>query len=42
MWLFNSGKVKPLVSATYKLEEAAKALNAMANREVKGKVVLVP
>ncbi len=42
MWLFNSGKVKPLGSATYKLEEAAKALNAMANREVKGKVVLVP
>lgn len=40
MGLFNSGKIKPHVSATYPLEKAADALNAMANREVKGKVVL--
>lgn len=40
MGLFASGKIKPHVSATYPLEKAADALNAMANREVKGKVVL--
>jgi NADPH2:quinone reductase len=36
-----SGKLKPLVSETYPLERAADALNDMANRKVKGKVVLV-
>ena len=40
MWLYKTGRIKPLVSATYPLERAAEALNAMANREVKGKVVL--
>jgi NADPH2:quinone reductase len=40
MGLFKSGKVKPHVSASYPLERAAEALNAMANRQVKGKVVL--
>ncbi len=40
MSLFRSGKIKPLVSASYPLERAADALNAMANRQVKGKVVL--
>ena len=40
MGLFTSGKIKPHVSATYPLEKAADALNAMANRQVKGKVVL--
>ncbi len=40
MAMFKAGQVKPLVSATYPLERAAEALNAMANREVKGKVVL--
>ncbi len=40
MELFTSGKIKPHVSATYPLEKAAEALNAMANRQVKGKVVL--
>ena len=34
------GVIKPHVSATYPLERAAEALNAMANRQVKGKVVL--
>jgi NADPH2:quinone reductase len=36
-----AGKLKPLVSETYPLERAADALNDMANRKVKGKVVLV-
>jgi NADPH2:quinone reductase len=36
-----AGKIKPLVSASYPLERAADALNDMANRKVKGKVVLV-
>ena len=40
MGLFASGKIKPHVSATYPLEKAGEALNAMANRQVKGKVVL--
>lgn len=40
MDLFKAGKVKPHVSKTYKLEEAAEALNEMAGRKVKGKVVL--
>jgi len=37
-----TGKIKPLISATYPLERAADALNDMMNRRVKGKVVLVP
>lgn len=40
--LYAAGKLKPLVSKTYKLSEAAEALNAMAARKVQGKVVLVP
>ncbi len=39
---FRAGKIKPHVSATYPLERAAEALNAMAERRVMGKVVLVP
>lgn len=39
-WLA-AGKLKPHISATYPLERAAEALNAMMNRNVKGKVVLV-
>ena len=34
------GKIRPYVSATYPLEEAASALEAMERREVKGKVVV--
>lgn len=41
MALFQAGKVKPLVSGRFPLERAADALNLMANRGVKGKVVLV-
>jgi NADPH2:quinone reductase len=37
-----TGKINPLISATYPLERAADALNDMMNRKVKGKVVLVP
>jgi NADPH2:quinone reductase len=39
--LWAEGKVHPLVSHTYPLEEAAQALTDMANRKVTGKVVLV-
>jgi NADPH2:quinone reductase len=39
-WL-TEGKLKPHISATYPLEQAPEALNAMMNRNVKGKVVLV-
>jgi NADPH2:quinone reductase len=38
-WL-RAGKIKPLVSASYRLERAADALNDMVNRKVQGKVVL--
>jgi NADPH2:quinone reductase len=40
-WLM-AGKLKPLISATYPLDRAADALNAILHREVKGKVVLLP
>jgi NADPH2:quinone reductase len=36
------GKLKPHVTKTYPLAKAAEALNDMAARKVKGKVVLVP
>lgn len=36
-----SGKIKPYVSATYPLERAHQALNDMAARKVKGKIVVV-
>jgi NADPH2:quinone reductase len=38
--LFKEGKIKPHISATYPLEKAADALNALATRKVAGKVVL--
>jgi NADPH2:quinone reductase len=37
-----AGKIRPHVSATYPFERAAEALSALAARQVKGKVVLVP
>jgi NADPH2:quinone reductase len=37
---FAEGRIKPHVSATFPLERASDALTMMANREVKGKVVL--
>jgi NADPH:quinone reductase len=36
------GKIKPYISATYPLERAVDALNALTERKVAGKVVLVP
>lgn len=41
MSLFRAGKVKPYVSEAFPLTRAADALNLMADRKVKGKVVLV-
>ena len=38
---FTTGKIKPLISATYPLNRAADALNDMMNRKVTGKVVLL-
>ena len=40
--LYQSGKLNPHVSKTYKLEEVPEALKDMMNRKVKGKVVIVP
>lgn len=37
-----AGKLKPHVSATFPLERAAEAMQMMVNRQVKGKVVVVP
>jgi NADPH2:quinone reductase len=37
---YAEGKLKPHISATFPLERAADALTLMANRQVKGKVVL--
>ncbi len=39
---FETGKIKPLISATYPLSRAADALNDIMNRKVTGKVVLLP
>ncbi|MFL6676604.1 MAG: zinc-binding dehydrogenase, partial [Massilia sp.] len=36
------GKLRPLVSARYALEDTARALNDMAARKVTGKIVIVP
>lgn len=41
MTWFKEGKIKPHVSKTYPLSEAAQALKDMAGRKVKGKIVLV-
>lgn len=38
---YSEGKLKPHISATYSLNQAADALNDMMERRVKGKVVLV-
>jgi len=36
------GKLKPRISKTYKLEEAAQALVDMSERKVTGKIVVIP
>ena len=40
-WI-REGKLRPHISRTYRLEEAAQALNDMAARKVTGKVLIVP
>ncbi|NND33883.1 MAG: NADPH:quinone oxidoreductase family protein [Saprospiraceae bacterium] len=42
MQWYQEGKIKPFISKKYSLEEVPIALNAIMNREVKGKVVVVP
>ena len=39
---FEEGKLKPYVSATYPFERAGEALNEIAQRRAKGKIVVVP
>jgi NADPH2:quinone reductase len=39
---FAAGKIAPVVSARYPLAAAREALQAIANRQVKGKVIVVP
>ncbi len=39
---YRAGKLRPHVSATYPLERVAEALNDLAERRVRGKVVLLP
>lgn len=39
---FEAGKLKPQISASYGLEDYAKAFEDLLNRRVKGKVVLTP
>jgi len=40
--LYADGKISPVVSATYPLEEAQAALEALGSRKTTGKVVLIP
>ncbi len=40
MEMYDSGKIRPHISNSYPLAQAADALNEMANRKVKGKVIL--
>lgn len=40
--LYEAGQLRPLVSASYPLESAAKALDALASRKTSGKLVLIP
>ena len=40
MAMYESGQIRPHISGRYPLEQAADALNQMASRKVKGKVIL--
>ena len=40
MEMYKAGKISPYISGRYPLEQAADALNQMAGRKVKGKVIL--
>jgi NADPH:quinone reductase len=42
MQMFQTGNLKAHIHGTYRLEQAVEALKEMADRKVKGKVVLVP
>ena len=39
---YGKGRLKPHVSATFPLERSVEALNLLASRKAKGKVVIVP
>jgi NADPH:quinone reductase-like Zn-dependent oxidoreductase len=38
--LLRTGKIKPVIAATYALEDAAKAESALAKEHIRGKIVL--
>jgi NADPH:quinone reductase-like Zn-dependent oxidoreductase len=38
--MYEAGQIKPIVSKSYPLEDAIAALNALANRQAYGKLVL--
>ena len=40
--LYRAGKIKPLVSGRYTLEQTKDALNALMQRKVQGKIVVIP
>jgi len=40
--LYRAGKVRPLVSGRYTLEQTSDALHALMQRKVHGKIVIVP
>ena len=40
--LYRAGKIRPLISARYSLEQTPAALQALLERKVQGKVVVVP
>jgi len=42
MELLHQGRLKPLVSASYRFDEIAQALNAVLERKVTGKIVVTP
>lgn len=42
MEMFRDGKIKPVISARYKLEDTVQALADMAERKVLGKIVIEP
>jgi NADPH2:quinone reductase len=42
MQMYGKGQIKPYVSETFGLDQAVDAMNAMAERRVTGKVVLLP
>ena len=40
--LYDEGKISPVVSATYPLQNAGKALEALGSRQTTGKLILIP